>query len=410
MTRGAAAMQRMGSFLRENALWLGTCALVSLLSSFGQTFFISAFAGDIRATFGLSHAGWGGIYAAATTAAALAMGLAGGVTDHLRVRHLAPMVMLALAASALALAWVDTLWGLVLVVFCLRFFGQGMMSQIAYTAVARWFIASRGRATSIATLGFAGGQAFLPLAFVALTGQTGWRFPWVLVALVLIGLAPLVWALMRHERTPQSFAASSGATGMGGRMWTRAEALRDPFFWLMIPALLGPAAWNTAFFFHQVHLGEVKGWGHAAVVELFPIFTAAGVAGSLGAGWLSDRIGAARMLPYYLLGLAAGYALFAVAATPLAGAVAMSLMGLSVGTSGTMMVTLWADAYGTRNIGAIRAMLGAVMVLGTAIGPGLTGALVDLGIDYARQGWGVAAYFLGASGLAALAARHLRAA
>ena len=407
---GGAAMQRMGSFLRENALWLGTCGLISFLSSFGQTFFISAFAGDIRDTFGLTNAGWGWLYAAATTASALAMVFAGGIADHVRVRHLAPLVMLSLAASAFAMARVDTLWGLAITVFCLRFFGQSMMSQIAYTAVARWFTTSRGRATSIATLGFAAGQAFLPLGFVALTGQTGWRFPWVLVALILIGLAPLVWALMRHERTPQSFAGTSRATGMGGRMWTRAEALRDPFFWLMIPAVLGPAAWNTAFFFHQVHLGDVKGWGHATLVEMFPVLTAAGVAGALGSGWLSDRIGTARMLPFYLLGLAAGYALFAAATAPLTGAVAMMLMGLSVGTSGTMMVTLWADAYGTRNIGAIRAMLGAVMVLGTAIGPGLTGALIDFGIDYARQGWGVAAYFLGASALAVLAARHLRAA
>ena len=50
-------------FLTRNAPWLGAGAMLTLLSSFGQTFFISIFAGEIRADFGLSHAAWGGIYA-----------------------------------------------------------------------------------------------------------------------------------------------------------------------------------------------------------------------------------------------------------------------------------------------------------------------------------------------------------
>lgn len=400
-------MARLGVFLRENAVWLGSCALISFLSSFGQTFFIAVFAGDIRAEFDLSHAGWGGVYASATTISALVMMVAGGITDRLRVRVLAPLVMLGLAAAAMGLSQVSGLWALGLAIFGLRFFGQGMMSHIALTAVARWFIASRGRAVALVALGVALGEAFLPLGFVALKAHVDWRGLWIGVALLMVALAPLVWLLLRHERTPQSFAASSGALGMGARMWTRGEALRNPLFWLMIPALMGPPLWNTAFFFHQVHLGEVKGWGHATLVGLFPFYTATGVASALVSGWLIDRIGTARMLPFYLLGLAAGYAVFAVAATPLAGAVALMLMGISVGMHNTMMSTLWADAYGTRHIGAIRAMLGGVMVLGTAIGPGLTGALIDQGLDYARQGWGVSAYFLIAALLAGVASRRL---
>ncbi len=402
-------MERFGDFVRVNAVWLGTCGLIVFLSSFGQTFFIAVFAGDIRADFGLSHAAWGGLYAGATTASALVMVFAGSVTDRLRVRHLGPIVMVGLAVAALAMSQVTDLWALVITLFLLRFFGQGMMSQTAMTAVARWFVASRGRAVSLVTLGFALGEAFLPLGFVALHRVADWRVLWMVVAAILLAMSPLVYGLLRHERTPQSFATTGGATGMQGRMWTRKEVLRDPLFWLMIPALLGPAAWNTAFFFHQVHLGEVKGWGHAGLVMLFPFYTAAGVAAALTSGWLVDRIGTARMLPFYLLGLVAGYAVFALAQSPAAGALALALMGASVGVHGTMMATLWADAFGTRNVGAIRAMLGAIMVLGTAIGPGVTGAMIDAGLDYARQGWGVAVWFLGAAVLAGFAARRLRA-
>jgi len=54
----------------------------------------------------------------------------------------------------------------------------------------------------------------------------------------------------------------------------------------------------------------------------------------------------------------------------------------------------WAEFYGTAHIGAIKAMAAAIMVLGSAIGPGLTGALIDEGIGIEAQFRGVAGYFL----------------
>ncbi|WP_323035832.1 MFS transporter [Pararhodobacter sp.] len=400
-------MIRLAEFLRFNARWLGTGTLLVFLSSFGQTFFISIFAGAIREDFALSHGEWGGLYALATTASAAVMVFAGGLTDQLRVRVLGPLVILGLAVAALMMSQVTVVWALGVTVFLLRLFGQGLMSHTAMVAIARWFTATRGKAVGITGLGFALGEALLPITFVALLGVTAWRNLWIGAAVVLLILAPVVFVLMRQERTPQSFAASEGNTGMGGRNWTRANVLRSPVFWLMIPAVMGPAAWNTSFFFHQVHLAEVKGWSHAALVGMFPLFTVTGVVFLQIAGWMVDKFGSARLMPFYLLPSAAGFVVFALAATPLQGALGMLLMGASVGMNATMSSTLWAEAFGTRHIGSIRAMMAAVMVLGSAIGPGLTGALIDAGLDYAQQGWGVAAYFLGASVLAGVAARAL---
>lgn len=400
-------MTRLADFLRANALWLGTGALLTFLSSFGQTFFISIFAGAIREDFGLSHGEWGGLYALATTVSAVVMIFAGGLTDRLRVRVLGPLVVVGLALAALSMSVVTTVWALGVTVFFLRLFGQGLIGHTAMVAMSRWFTATRGKAVGIAGLGFAVGESLLPITFVALLGVAAWRNLWVGAAIALLLLAPVIFVMMRQERTPQSFSASEGNTGMQGRNWTRVEVLRSPVFWLMVPAIIGPSAWNTSFFFHQVHLAEVKGWSHAALVAMFPLFTITGVAFLQFAGWAVDRFGSARLMPFYLLPSAAGFMLFAVAASPLQGAIGMLLMGASVGMSATLSSTLWAEAYGTRNLGSIRAMMAAVMVLGSAIGPGLTGALIDYGIDYAQQGWGVGAYYLGASALAVMAAQAL---
>ncbi|MCC5986425.1 MAG: MFS transporter [Pararhodobacter sp.] len=398
-------MRQLADFLRLNAPWLAAGFLLTFASSFGQTFFISVFAGEIRAEFGLSHGQWGAIYALATTASAATMIWAGSLTDRFRVRHIGIGVLAGLALTALAMAQLSHVWALIGAIYLLRLFGQGLMGHAAMVAMARWFVASRGRAVSVAGLGVAMGEAFLPLGFVALMGVFDWRLLWVFAAMALFALAPVLWALLRRERTPQSFAAETGSTGLHGRMWTRAQVLRHPAFWLMVPVILGPAAWNTAFFFHQVHLAEAKGWGHAALVALFPLFTATSVASMLAGGWLVDRFSARRLVPYYLLPLAAGYAAFALAGGVPAGAAGMVLMGISVGLNVTMMATLWAELYGTRHLGGIRALTAAVMVLGTALGPGITGVLIDVGLDFPQQGWGIAAWFL-LSGL--LAARAMR--
>jgi len=397
------------AFLRDNAPWLAAGFLMTLVSSFGQTFFIAVFAGEIREAFDLGHGDWGALYALATTASAAVMVWAGALTDRFRVRYLGLAVIAGLIGAALAMALAGTLAGLLIAVFLLRLFGQGLSGQTAMVAMARWFRANRGKAVSVAGLGVAAGEAFLPLIFVALLSLYDWRALWVVAAGLLACLMPVLWRLLRTERTPQSFAAEAGGTGMGGRMWTRAQVLRHPVFWLMVPALLGPAAWGTAFFFHQVHLAEAKGWSHATIVALFPLFTVTGVGFMVLSGVLVDRFGSLRLAPVYLLPTATGFLLFGLTDSIAAGAGAMVLIGISQGMHATLMSTLWAEVFGTRNLGSIRAMLGAVMVFGTAIGPGVTGALIDRGLSFQAQTPGIAGWFVLAAALASLAARRARA-
>ncbi|KUJ78038.1 MFS transporter [Ruegeria marisrubri] len=381
-------------YLSDNAAWLAAGVLLTFLSSFGQTFFISIFAGEIRAEYGLSHGEWGGIYSLGTTVSAIVMLWAGPLTDRFRVRVLGPVVLVGLALAALAMAFNRWLVLLPAVIFLLRLFGQGMSMHIAVVAMARWFTATRGRALSIATSGYALGEALLPILFVSAMDLVDWRLLWVAAAgIALLGL-PILARLLRQERTPQSLSDTHSATGMEDRHWTRREALGHPLFWFVVPALLGPGAFITAFFFHQVHLAEIKGWLHVELVALFPAFTTAGVLAMFASGWALDRWGTARMMPFYQLPMAAGFLVLTFAGTLAGGLVAMLFLALSTGANSTLPSAFWAEFYGTRHIGAIKAAAAAVMVLGSAIGPGVTGVLIDLGIGLETQFAGIAAYFV----------------
>lgn len=392
----------LAPFLRDNAPFLAAGALLTFTSSFGQTYFIALFAGEIQSTFGLSHGAWGAIYAAATTASALAMIWAGVLTDRFRVRALGTVVLAGLSLACLTMAVLPSVWLLPICIFLLRFFGQGMVSHTAVVAIARWFVRTRGRALSIASTGFAAGEALLPLVFVAALSAVDWRLLWLVAALIPLVVLPVVVRLLRQERTPQAVAEESQAAGLSDLHWTRSEVLRHWLFWLVVPAMLGPPAFGTAFFFLQVHTAEVKGWSHVELVALFPIYTLVSIAAMLASGWLIDRIGTGRLMPLHQLPMAAGFLVFGWAGSLALGGVGIALMAATHGAMMTVRAAFWAEFYGTRHIGAIKALAAAIMVFGTALGPGLTGALIDAGIDFPEQMTGIAAYFVVASALTAL--------
>jgi len=77
----------------------------------------------------------------------------------------------------------------------------------------------------------------------------------------------------------------------------------------------------------------------------------------------------------------------------------MALLGFSYGIAESLFGALWPEIYGTRHLGSIRAMAVATMVLASALGPGLTGTLMDAGIGYNKQLWAMGAYAIGCSAL-----------
>jgi len=172
------------------------------------------------------------------------------------------------------------------------------------------------------------------------------------------------------------------------------QALRHPLFWCMVPAVLGPAAFNTAFFFHQVHISDVKGVEHLVFVSFFPLYTAIGITAMVVSGWALDRLGTARLTPYYQLPMVIAFLIFANTQNPFGLALGFVFLGLTSGANTTLPNAFWAEFYGTAHIGSIKSMATAVMVLGSAIGPGLTGALIDFGIGIETQFFAIAGYFL----------------
>ena len=386
-------------FILQNSRWLTAGALLTLISSFGQTYFISIFAGEIRAAFNLSHGDWGAIYGFGTFASAIVMVWSGGLTDVMRARHLGPIVLAALAASCLFMAFNPWVALLPVVIFCLRFTGQGMSTHIAAVAMSRWFVANRGKALSVASLGFSIGEACYPILVVSLLVAAG---------TAILAIPALLW-LLAEERSPQSNASEGQSLGMGGRHWSRNQALGHPLFWFMIPALLGQSAFNTAFFFLQVHFAEIKGWEHLQLVAMFPVYTAVSIGAMILSGILLDKLDTARLIPYFQLPMIVAFLIFAYGQSLVAALVGFIFLGLSAGANATLPNAFWAEFYGTKHLGSIKAAAAAVMVLGSAIGPAVTGVLLDYNLALDAQYVAVSVFFGFSSVMMWVGVRRVRA-
>ena len=162
-------------FLAENSRFLAFGFLMALCSSYGQTFFISVFSGEIRNEFDLSHGTFGLIYSTATLLSGLCMISAGRQIDRIDLRDFSTAVCMGLVVASILTGWTTSVVMLGVAIFALRLSGQGLMSHTSMTAMARYFEQDRGKAISIANLGFPAGQALFPVIGVALAAAIGWR-------------------------------------------------------------------------------------------------------------------------------------------------------------------------------------------------------------------------------------------
>ena len=372
-------------FVIENAKYLTAGGMLTFSSCLGQTFFISIFAAQIMGAFDLTDGEWGSAYALGTFASGILMIWAGGLADQFRVRKLAVIFLLAIAAVTIAMALNPFAALLPVLIFGLRFAGQGMLSHIGIVAMARWFTANRGKAVSVATLGFSIGEAFLPVIFAALISAFYWRWVWVATAIIPLLFIPILLSMLRAERTPQSIASEQTVAGMGGKHWTRMDVLKHPLFWCLVPLILSPAAWGTALFFQQVHLAQVKGWTHVEFAALFPIYTFTSILFALISGWAVDRFGARLLMALYMLPMILSFLVFQHASTLLGASLGMVFLGIMQGANATVPVSFWSEVYGSRHIGAIKALAVGVMVFGSALGPAVTGLLIDAGQNFPDQ-------------------------
>ena len=232
-------------------------------------------------------------------------------------------------------------------------------------------------------MGFSLGEAIFPVIFVSLFIVLGWRNSWIIGMIILLLVLPIILRLLSNERVPNSRDENiANQYGMKNKHWTRKDVLKNWVFWAVIIPFLIPPIFSTAFFFNMVHLTDVKNWSLISFTALFPIYTGMSILSTLSSGWILDKFGVEKVLPFYLLPMTLGLIIFSYGNSYINAIFGLAFLGMTQGFAMTIGGTFWPNYYGTKHLGSVRSLSTSTMVFGTAIGPAVVGKLLDFNVGY----------------------------
>ncbi len=389
------------AFTRRHPGLLASAVILMILSSAGQTFFISLFSDAFRTHYAIGDGSLGAVFAIATFASALALPYLGQKIDAVSLRKftLGAGLLLGLACAMIALSPASVIvFGICL--FLLRLAGQGLMVHTAMTAMIRFFPADSGKAMAVVSLVYSAALVFIPAAAVAVIGFSGWRGTWLFTgAAVVFGVCTACHLLPRDD------AASSAAKVSNPLSQPGVARPKLGLMLLLCPTMLAVSFILTAMIFHQAVLATEKGWPLEWLAGCFSAFAIAQAVTSVLVAPLIDRIRVIRVLPVFLLPLAMGLGIIALFDSLWAAPLYMGLLGISAAIDLKLGTILWADLFGAGQFGYVRSRFEAIRIVITGSAPLIAGKLLDAGIPLANQAAAYVCYSIGASALAVVAGR-----
>ena len=355
--------------------------MLTFLSSFGQTFLISIYVPEILKTFSISNGLFGSIYAIATVTSSIIMLSVGHLVDHKPVKKITAFTVMGLAFSSFLLGISHlSIAILIIALIGLRLTGQGLMSHISLTVMSRHYDLDRGKALSIASLGYAIGEALFPICISTLIL---W-YDFEVAAMASAGF--LVLYLIRLYFTDLSYfdAALSAENKPSAISLLKdyKDLLRKKVFFILMPVSFALSFTITAVFFYQYVVVEDKGWSVSLYASFFTVYALVRIVFSIFGGMLVDKYSGKKMFRIYLIPFTLGLLAFAFIDSIFGALSFLILAGISVGMAGTVKSAVLAEVFGTEKLGTIRSVFTMFMVFSTALGPLIFGSLMDMGIEF----------------------------
>ncbi len=356
--------------------------IFTFFSSFGQSFFLGLFNSNIRNTLSISQGEFGTIYASATLLSSFILIWVGKKIDDVNILKFSLFVIILLAASSFIFSKISSLIFLFFSIFLMRLSGQGLMSHTAATTISRYFDKSRGKALSVSWLGLSLAEFTLPLVIVFLLNIFEWQNIWISISILIVLTLPLASFFLVRDVKFESREISNKENLIEKKIkqWQRIEVIKDYRFYIICLNLIAMPWIATGTFVYQSFISASKDWGPYIIAQSFMFYSVFSVISLFFSGFLVDKFSSRKLLIYTNVPLFFSTIVIFYFDNPISSFFFFGLLGISNGLANVLGSSTWAEIYGVKYIGSIKALTTSLMVFSTAFGTALFGVFIDKGL------------------------------
>ncbi|MDC0876519.1 MFS transporter [Candidatus Pelagibacter sp.] len=357
--------------------------IFTFFSSFGQSFFLGLFNSSIRDALSITHGQFGSIFASATLLSSLILVWIGKKIDDVNILKFASYVIIFLSISCFIFSKISSVILLFIGIFLMRLAGQGLTTHAATTTISRYFEKNRGRALSTCWLGLSLAEFTMPVLIVFLLTFIEWRDIWISISILVIIVLPVTaYTLVRNVRLDtREDTSKKDEIRRETKQWKRIEVLKDYRFYVICMTMLAMPWIATGTFVYQSFISTSKGWGPYVIAQSFMAYSIFSVITLFISGFLIDKFSSCRLLIYMNIPLLMATFVLFYFNSSFSSFIFLGLIGISNGLANVLGSSTWAEIYGVKYIGSIKALTTALMVFSTAFGTALFGILIDNGLS-----------------------------
>ena len=357
--------------------------IFTFFSSFGQSFFLGLFNSSIRNELSITHGQFGSIYASATLLSSFLLIWVGKKIDDINISKFALFVIILLSFSSFFFSKISSITFLFIAIFLMRFAGQGMMSHTATTTISRYFTKSRGKALSTGWFGLSTAEFILPVLIVYFLAIYDWKNIWLIISIIVIIFLPAAsYFLVRNLNfDSRETGDEKNSTFNKTKDWKRIEVIKDYRFYIICANMLAMPWIATGTFVYQSFILESKNWGPFIIAQSFMAYSILSVITLFLSGFLIDKFTSRKLLLFMNIPLLISVIVIIYFNHPITSFIFLGLIGISNGFANVLGSSTWAEIYGVKYIGSIKALTTALMVFATAFGTALFGILIDNGFS-----------------------------
>ena len=351
--------------------------IFTFFSSFGQSFFLGLFNESIRNELNITHGQFGSIYASATLLSSIILIWVGKKIDDFDVLKFSFFVISLLAISTFTFSKINSVAFLFVAILLMRFSGQGMMSHTASTTISRYFTNTRGKALSTGWFGLSTAEFLMPVTIIYALTIMDWRNIWIIISVAIILFLPMVSYFLVKEVKLSSREDGNEVIKENIKQWKRSEVIKDYRFIIIALNMLAMPWIATGIFVYQSFILSAKNWGEYTIAQSFMVYSIASVLTLFVAGYLIDKFTSRKLLIYMNIPFLISLLILIYFQSPVSSFFFLGLIGVSNGFANVLGSSTWAELYGVKFIGSIKALTTALMVFSTAFGTAFFGLMID---------------------------------